>query len=46
MVTIANVVANFFILMLGMLMFAVTAFMIIVLSYMIMDKIRDWTKCG
>ena len=45
MITIANVIANFFILAIGMAVFAVAVFMFVLIAFITIEKIRDWREC-
>ena len=44
MITIANVIANFFILAIGMAVFAVAIFMFMLMAFITLEKIRDWRE--
>ena len=44
MITIANVIANFFILAIGMAIFAVAVFMFVLIAFITIEKIRDWRE--
>ena len=46
MITIANVIANFFIMVIGIFVFAFSALLIAVSVMLIIDKIRERKQCG
>ena len=44
MITIANVIANFFILAISMAVFAVAMFMFVLMAFITIEKIKDWKQ--